>query len=50
MMVSGISIQKRGTRGVRVMKMDEGDQVVGFAVINPDEEIEKTDDDAGPET
>jgi len=50
MMVSGISIQKRGTRGVRVMKMDEGDRVVGFAVINPDEEIEKTDDDAGPET
>ncbi|TAJ44476.1 DNA gyrase subunit A [Methanofollis fontis] len=37
--ISGISIQKRGTRGVRVMKLHGDDQVVGFAVINPDDEI-----------
>jgi DNA gyrase subunit A len=36
--VSEISIQKRNTRGVRVMKMDEGDRVVGFTVIPPDDE------------
>jgi len=46
MTVGGISIQKRGTRGVRLMKMDEGDRVVGFAAINPDEEIETPGDDA----
>ena len=34
--VSGISIQKRSTRGVRIMKMDEGDRVVGVAVLVPE--------------
>jgi len=31
--VDEISIQKRSTRGVRIMKMDEGDRVVGVAVL-----------------
>jgi DNA gyrase subunit A len=34
--VSGISIQKRSTRGVRIMKMEDGDRVVGVAVLVPD--------------
>jgi len=34
--VSGISIQKRSTRGVRIMKMDAGDRVVGVAVLVPE--------------
>ncbi|QSZ66647.1 DNA gyrase subunit A [Methanofollis aquaemaris] len=36
--VSEISIQKRDTRGVRVMKMGEGDQLVGFAIVQIEEE------------
>lgn len=35
--VSEISIQKRGTRGVRIMKMGEGDSVVGFTILNQDD-------------
>ncbi|MBN1194459.1 MAG: DNA gyrase subunit A [Methanomicrobiaceae archaeon] len=31
---SEISIQKRNTRGVRIMKMDAGDRVVDFAVLD----------------
>ena len=31
--VSEISIQKRGTRGVRIMKLDDGDRIVGFAIL-----------------
>jgi len=34
--VSEISIQKRSTRGVRIMKMDAGDRVVGVAVLVPE--------------
>ncbi len=34
--VSEISIQKRSTRGVRIMKMDSGDRVVGVAVLVPE--------------
>jgi len=36
--VSEISIQKRGTRGVRVMKLDDGDRVIGFTILDSDEE------------
>lgn len=36
--VSEISIQKRSTRGVRIMKMEEGDRVVGFAILRPEME------------
>jgi len=36
--VSEISIQKRSTRGVRIMKMEEGDHVVGFAILRPEME------------
>ncbi|NYT05144.1 MAG: DNA gyrase subunit A [Methanomicrobiales archaeon] len=32
--VSEISIQKRNTRGVRIMKMDTGDRVVDFAILD----------------
>ena len=32
--VSEISIQKRGTRGVRIMKLDSGDSVVGFTILD----------------
>ncbi|RXE55512.1 DNA gyrase subunit A [Methanoculleus taiwanensis] len=35
--VSEISIQKRSTRGVRVMKLDDGDRVVGVAILHSDE-------------
>ncbi|OPX73520.1 MAG: DNA gyrase subunit A [Methanoregulaceae archaeon PtaU1.Bin059] len=34
--VSEISIQKRSTRGVRIMKMEEGDRVVGYAILQPE--------------
>ena len=34
--VSEISIQKRSTRGVRIMKMEEGDRVVGVAILQPE--------------
>lgn len=36
--VSEISIQKRNTRGVRVMRVDEGDRVIGFTILDLDEE------------
>jgi len=36
--VSEISIQKRSTRGVRIMKMEEGDHVVGFTILRPEME------------
>ena len=35
--VSEISIQKRGTRGVRIMKLDEGDRVIGFTSLDAGE-------------
>jgi len=35
--VSEISIQKRGTRGVRVMKLDDGDRVIGFTILDSEE-------------
>ena len=35
--VSEISIQKRGTRGVRIMKLDEGDRVIGFTILDAGE-------------
>ncbi|MBP2145834.1 DNA gyrase subunit A [Methanofollis sp. W23] len=38
--VSEISVQKRDTRGVRVMKMGEGDKLVGFALVQADEDEE----------
>jgi DNA gyrase subunit A len=31
--VSEISIQKRNTRGVRIMNLEEGDRVVGVAIV-----------------
>jgi DNA gyrase subunit A len=31
--VSEISVQKRNTQGVRIMKLDPGDRVVGFAIL-----------------
>ena len=36
--VSEISIQKRGTRGVRIMKLDEGDRVIGFTILDAEDE------------
>lgn len=36
--VAEISIQKRSTRGVRIMKLDQGDRVVGVAVLQPEME------------
>jgi DNA gyrase subunit A len=35
--VSEISVQKRGTRGVRIMKLDDGDRVIGFAILNAED-------------
>ncbi len=36
--VSEISIQKRGgTRGVRVMKLDDGDRVIGFTILDSED-------------
>ncbi|MDN7023900.1 DNA gyrase subunit A [Methanoculleus sp. FWC-SCC1] len=39
--VSEISIQKRSTRGVRVMKLGAGDRVVGVAILRSDEDAEE---------
>jgi len=36
--VEEISIQKRNTRGVRIMKLDDGDRVIGFTILDSDEE------------
>jgi len=36
--VSEISVQKRGTRGVRVMKLDDGDRVIGFTILDSGDE------------
>jgi len=38
--VSEISIQKRGTRGVRIMRLDDGDRVVGFTILNAEDRDE----------
>ena len=47
--VSGISIQKRSTRGVRIMKMDYGDRVVGVAVLQPEIVGDLPETDESPE-
>jgi DNA gyrase subunit A len=39
--VSEISIQKRNTRGVRIMKLDEGDRVIGFTILDSGERDEE---------
>ncbi|MDN5340505.1 MAG: gyrase subunit [Euryarchaeota archaeon] len=39
--VSEISIQKRGTRGVRVMKLNDGDRVIGFTILDAEENGEE---------
>lgn len=39
--VSEISIQKRGTRGVRIMRLDDGDRVVGFTILNAEDRDEE---------
>ena len=36
--VSEISIQKRGTRGVRIMRLDDGDRVIGFTILDAEDE------------
>jgi len=36
--VEEISIQKRSTRGVRIMKLDDGDRVIGFTILDATEE------------
>jgi DNA gyrase subunit A len=43
-LVSGISIQGRNTQGVRIMRLNTGDRVVGVAVVQsePDEENESS--------
>ena len=43
--VSEISIQKRGTRGVRIMKLGDGDSVVGFTILDAGEDDETGDDE-----
>jgi len=43
--ISEISIQKRGTRGVRIMKLDDGDRLVGLALLNPGDDDETGDGD-----
>ncbi len=46
--VSEVSIQKRSTRGVRIMKMEDGDRVVGVAILVPElEEPEGTESGEG---
>lgn len=40
---SEISIQKRGTRGVRIMKLDNGDSLVGFTIVKAEQEDAETD-------
>ncbi|HVN66279.1 MAG TPA: DNA gyrase subunit A [Methanomicrobiales archaeon] len=42
--VSEISIQKRNTRGVRIMNLEDGDRVVGVAIVRP----EANGEDGGP--
>ncbi|MFA5613038.1 MAG: DNA gyrase subunit A [Methanoculleus sp.] len=39
--VEEISIQKRSTRGVRIMKLDDGDRVIGFTILDATEEDEE---------
>ncbi|NLB00285.1 MAG: DNA gyrase subunit A [Methanomicrobiales archaeon] len=39
--VSEVSIQKRGTRGVRVMRLDDGDRVIGFTILDAEEDGEE---------
>ena len=34
--VDEVSIQKRNTRGVRIMNLEEGDRIVGVAVVRPE--------------
>ncbi|MCK9306487.1 MAG: DNA gyrase subunit A, partial [Methanoculleus sp.] len=35
--VSEISVQKRGTRGVRIMRLDDGDRVIGFTILDSED-------------
>jgi DNA gyrase subunit A len=34
--VDEVSIQKRNTRGVRIMNLEEGHRIVGVAVVRPE--------------
>lgn len=47
---SEISIQKRGTRGVRIMKLDDGDSLVGFTIVKPEPEEIEAETEAGAKT
>ncbi|WAI01246.1 DNA gyrase subunit A [Methanogenium organophilum] len=44
---SEISIQKRGTRGVRIMKLDNGDSLVGFTIVKAEQENTVVEDEEG---
>jgi DNA gyrase subunit A len=45
--VSDISVQKRSTRGVRVMALNEGDKLIGLAVLKKEIEPSEIPDDPG---
>ena len=45
---SNISIQGRGTQGVRVIRVDSGDKVTGVAVVQPEDEVEIENEEKEP--
>jgi DNA gyrase subunit A len=45
--VSEVRIVGRGTKGVRIMRLDENDKVVGVAIVQPEADIiDEPDPDA----
>jgi DNA gyrase subunit A len=46
MKVSDISVQKRSARGVRIIRLDEDDRVVGLAVLQQEILSASLDDEA----
>ena len=47
--VSEIRIIGRGTKGVRVVRLDENDKVVGVAIVQQEENGDDTDSAPSPE-
>ena len=37
--VSSIRITGRGAKGVKIMRLDENDKVVGVAIVNPESDV-----------
>jgi DNA gyrase subunit A len=48
--VSEVRIIGRGTKGVRIMRLDEKDKVIGVAIVQPEADVPEVPEPDTPET